>query len=227
MTLEELKDDIDFLCQSSTASYPAAAKLRNLNVAYRDVQRIIWESAGEWEYDDSNAADFPFATTTLVDGQQDYELPSSLQRILRVEVKDSSGNYVLLKQIGLDDIPQATTEFLSGGGTPLYYDVVGRSVLLYPIPATGYVTMSAGLKVYFDRDITALASDADTPGFAVPFHRILSYMAALDYSRDDAEIQRFILRKSELEKGIRAFYAKRNVDKNTSIKRKKTWRQYT
>ena len=47
---------------------------------------------GEWEYDDSNYTNLPEATADLVDGQRDYELPSTAQKIDRVEVLDNALN---------------------------------------------------------------------------------------------------------------------------------------
>jgi len=44
MTISEIKSDIDFLCGSTSATYLDADKIRNVNIAYQDVARVIWES---------------------------------------------------------------------------------------------------------------------------------------------------------------------------------------
>jgi len=229
MNVETLKDDVDFLVGTTSASYVSKDKLRNMNVAYQDVARVIWESAGDWQYDDSNATDFGIATADLVADQQDYTLPSTAQRVQRVEVKDTSGNYVKARQIDIHDLSVATSEHLKGDGTVIQYDVVGRSVILYPVPSTGFVTLAAGLKVYFDRDVTNLSDDADTPGFATAFHRILSLAAAIDFTRDEQERTFFVGQRARLQNGLKKFYAKRNVEGRTRIKPagKKRWRNYT
>ena len=228
MNVSALFKDIDYLCHSTSGSYLTGDKLRNINFALQDVARVIWDSTGEWQYDDKNYTDLPIATTTLVNNQQDYSLPSTLQRIRRVEINDSSGNYQLLKQIDWSTIPVATSEYFGSAGTPVYYDMVGNSVFLYPTPASGYVTLVSGLKVYFDRDVVELTAVSATPGFAKPFHRVLSYSAALDYTKDSEERNFFLLQKSRIEETMKNFYAKRNVDLNTNIKPKdkKLWRQY-
>jgi hypothetical protein len=232
MTFDQIKDDIDFLCESNSVSYTDENKIRNINIHYQEVASKIWEAAGDWEYDDSNRTDIPWATTTLVAGQSDYELPSTCQRLQRVEVKDGSGNYVLLAQKSLHDIDIATTEYHESDGTPIYYDVVGRSIILYPAPATGHVTLSAGLKAYFDRDVeefTTLTAGSTTPGFATAFHRILSLGASIDYVRDENDRRLLVGQKAALENGLKRFYGKRNVEGKTTIKpaSKKKWRQYT
>lgn len=228
MNVSGLFNDIDYLCHSTSASYLTGDKLRNINFALQEVARIIWDSSGEWQYDDKNYTDFAIATTSLVNNQEDYALPNTLQKLRRIEIKDSSNNYNLLKQIDWSTIPVATSEYFGSAGTPIYYDLVGNSVFLYPTPATGYVTLSAGLKVYYDRDVYQLSATSATPGFAKPFHRILSYSAALDYTKDEAERQFFLLQKARIEQTMKNFYAKRNVDLNTNIrpKGKKLWRQY-
>lgn len=228
MTLQNIYDDIDFLCNSTSATYPTASKLRNINIHYQRVATLIWESAGSWQYDDSNATDFGIATTDLVDNQQDYSLPTNSQRLHKVEVMDSAGNYTLLTQKDLHDIDIATSEYYENGGTPLFYDLVGRSIFLYPIPEAGRVTLTNGLKIYFDRDVTNLTSTSDTPGFATAFHRLLSFGASLDFTRNDDEISKWTRQKQELEDGLQRFYSKRNVEGKTRIKPagKKRWRQY-
>jgi len=156
-----------------------------INAWYRRVNSWIWEVTGTWEYDDSNWTDLPIATTTIVDEQQDYEIPSTAQKIDRVEVLDSAGNYRLLKPIDKSQIEsQAMSEFQESPGMPVYYDLIGRSILLYPKPSTDVVTASKGLKLYFTRDIKEFSSTDTTaePGFVSNFHRILSLGAAYDFA---------------------------------------------
>ena len=94
MNVSELKSDTDFLAMSTSATYADADKVRNMNVAYNDVTRQIWESQGGWYFDDSNATTLPVAKTTLVHNQQDYELPSTAQRVRRLEIMDGNGAWV-------------------------------------------------------------------------------------------------------------------------------------
>jgi hypothetical protein len=224
MTINEIKEDIDFLCGSTSATYLVADKIRNINTAYQDVARTIWESAGDWQYDDTNVSTIPFATTTLVSGQQDYELPATTQRVQRVEVY-SGGTWNKLKQIDIHDVTTPLEEYRSGTGQPAVYDIVGRSVILYPAPDSGQ------MKVYVDRDVSlfSVSSTTESPGFATPFHRILSYSASIDFMQDDKQREFLIYQKDRLEKGLSRFYSKRNVERKTSIRpsSKKYWRQYT
>jgi hypothetical protein len=232
MTISELDSDVDFLCGSTSATYSPTNKRRNMNIAYRDVARIIWESDGGWNYDDANATTLPKATTTLVHGQQDYSLPSTAQRVERLEILDGAGNYIKLNPLDKDEIRTGLPEFLGGTyGTPLYYELVGESILLYPTPHSAQVTLAAGLTIYMNRDVTDIAVSATTtsPGFASPFHRILSYAATLDFIQDNQDRQFYILQKERLEQGMRTYYSKRGQEIKTRIKPKgrRKWRMYT
>jgi hypothetical protein len=92
VNVSELDADIDFLCGSTSATYSTTSKRRNMNIAYRDVARLIWEVDTGWVYDDSNANTRPHAYTSLVNNQQDYSLPSNAQVVERVDVLDGAGN---------------------------------------------------------------------------------------------------------------------------------------
>lgn len=232
MTVSELDADVDFLCGSTSATYTTTSKRRNMNIAYNDVNRLIWEADGGWNYDDSNATTLPKAYATMVHNQQDYSIPSTAQRIERVEVIDGAGNFIKLKPLDKQEVTTGLPEFLGGdAGLPLYYEVVGRSVLLYPTPHSAHVTLASGLYVYMQRDVTELAVTASTtePGFAKPFHRILSYAAAIDFSQDDNRREFLLRQKARLEDGLARFYSKRAPEVKTQIKpgSRRKWRQYT
>lgn len=229
MKLSAIQADIDFLCGSTSASYPTAAKNRNINIAYADVARLLWESSGGWQYDDQNATTLPVAKGLLVHNQQDYQLPSTAQRVHKVTVKDTNGTEHLLHPIDIHNMATAPSEFVgSNSGLPQYYDLVGSSINLYPIPSSAYCTMASGIAVYVDRDVTEITAASATPGFATPFHRILSYAAVLDFTQDDSTRKFAAAQKARLENGMQKFYSKRWVEKQPSVtpKAKKAWRQY-
>lgn len=232
MNIGDIKSDVYLLAGATSATYLNADLIRNVNVAYQDVARIIWESAGGWQYDDTNATTLPIAKATMVHNQQDYELPSTAQKVHRVEVKDGSGNWLKLDPLDIHDMSVAAPELLGGSaGTPVYYDLIGRSIMLYPTPHSASVTLASGLAVYVDRDVTNFATTAttSTPGFATQFHRLLSYAAVLDFVQDPTQRNFFIQQRDRMEKGLTRFYGKRAPELKSRVKPagKKNWRQYT
>ena len=197
---------------------------RLINERLKKVNSLIWKATGTWEYDDSNQTDLPIATTDLVDGQQDYSLPSYVQKIMRVEVLDSDGNARALTQIDQSEISQALTEYHEDAGLPTAYDLIGGSIFLYPKPSSSYVTLTNGLKIYFSRDVVEFNSTATNtePGFVENFHRMLSIGASLDYctgflSDDQTRIITLQNMWNDYKEELLQFYGSRNQAKKLKI----------
>ena len=189
MTIADINTEARALVDADTTSYTAALLLIRVNTAYEKVVAKILGCDGRWQFDDTNYTSFPIATTTLVNSQPDYTFDTAHLKIERVEVMDANGNYYPLEPIDLDDLGGiAPTEFHETDGRPYYYDKQGNSLVLYPAPDNGVsVTLSAGLKVFFQRTADTFTSaqvstGTKVPGFASPFHHVLAYMAALPYA---------------------------------------------
>lgn len=211
---------------TDTTSFPIADFTRSFNSWLRKAVFLIWRNSDSWEFDDSNYATMPVATTTLVDGQADYTMPSNALDIERVEVLNSSGDYQLIPQITKEQIKSGMTEMFSANGMPEYYDIIGNSIILYPTPASGSVTLSSGLKLYLTRDIDG-ADEADTsyePGINKIFHPLISYGCAFDYAvarnMDTNKITVIKTGINEYQTAIEDYYAKKNRDFKTQIKPK-------
>lgn len=200
---------------------------RLLNEAYRLVNKKIWRYSGTWQYDDDNNSGLPYATANLKDSQEDYSLPTYAQSITRLEVKDSNGDFQVIKPFDEVNLGMAWSEFMEDDGMPEYYDVKGRQIYLKPNPAPSDVTLTAGLKVFFTRTIHAFTSSdtTATPAFDEDFHRLLPQLAAywwaagkdLDNTRLNA-IKEGPGGIKETFDELRFFYGNRHEDVKTSIK---------
>jgi hypothetical protein len=239
--LQGLIQDITFWTGMDVNTYTLKDRTRNCNRWYYDVFTKILQTEGAWEFDDTDKTDLPQLTTDMVDSQEDYELPKSLGtnsytlqggatgggilKIHRVEVKDSNGLWVKLKQFDQRDINVALPEFMKTAGVPRYYDFRGNSVFLKPAPASAQVTLSAGLRLYISRELYTF-TDTDTtrePGFAENFHRILSLGASKDWfdakpgsGGDRAE--RVERRLAELMADLLKHYGSRNADRTARLR---------
>jgi hypothetical protein len=198
---------------------------RLMNDRYGVVSNKVWKASGDWQFDDKNQTTLPSATTTLVANQQDYQLPSTAQKIERVEVMNVDGNYIQLRPFDESEIEgTAMSEWYKDAGMPVYYDLKGESLILYPKPGAGYVTLAAGLKIYVSRNIVQFNSTATTqePGFAINFHRLLPIGASIDYAVGkgmDALAKNCIFLWQETDKDLGEFYSRRHRDPvNQSIK---------
>jgi len=198
----------------------------DINAWYRRVNIWIWENSGAWQYDDSNQTDLPIATTTLVANQQDYEMDSEAQAVEGVSVMNAAGDYIKLTQIDKSETSLDMSELYEEAGMPTYYDLVGRSIFLYPKPAAADVTTALGLKLYFSRDIDEFtyADTTESPGFMNAFHKILSLGASMDYARsydDTAKVSQFSQEILNIKEDLTQTYGQRDKDFKSQIKPRK------
>lgn len=199
---------------------------RLINTWYRKTDSWIWESDIHWEFDDANYSTLPRATATLEDDQHDYELPSTARKIIKVQIKDSDGEYYTLRLIRKTDYHAPLEEVFDTKGLPKYYDLEGDSIFLYPAPDPSDVTLSEGLRLHFSRDISEFSSSDTTkePGFDNHFHPILSIGASLDYAlgfktQDVTRISRLEKQLQEYKEELQTFYGKRAQEDKTRFER--------
>jgi hypothetical protein len=157
--------------------------LISVNNALNRVASLILQADGRWQWDDDNQTDLPIATTTITTSQQDYSIAVTHLKIQRVEIKGNGGTYFTK----LDPIDSSDGQFIINNvltGPPQYYDIVGDSVFLYPIPN---YTQAASLKIYFQRGPAEFTSAEVTtgtkkPGFNSLYHDLVSLWASYDYA---------------------------------------------
>ena len=224
MTCEDILTEIRNLTDTDSTSYTNANILIRLNNAYEEIVGKIIGLSGTWQFDDSNYTSLPIGTQALVASQQDYSFDQDFLSIERVEVKDSAGKYQLLTPIDQSRISEALTEYKNVAGMPDEYDKIGESIFLYPAPATGSVTLAAGLKVYFQRTAQVftsaeLTTGTKVPGFASPYHSILAYKVALPYcmTYKKDRVALYLNEINRLESELLDHYAKREKDVRTRL----------
>lgn len=231
MNIGQIKKDTNFLLGSTSAVYYDTDLTRNLNIAYQDVARLIWESDGGWSFDDNNNTDSPKVTKTLGNLSATYTVPTTAFRIEQIEIKDSGGNWSKLKPTSYHAITGSPEAYNSTGGLPTEYALEGNEIRLFPPPFSGNVTLVSGMALRISRSVTefAVSASSTTPGFATPFHRLLSFAAAIDFTQDDKMKQSLVLMKQRLEQGLVRFYNKRSEENMTRMfpATKRRWRQYT
>jgi len=183
-----------------------------------------------WQWDDYNNTDFPEATTDLVSGQADYALEKTALTIQEVQVKDSVGNWKILRQVDEINInPNVTQEPLEErfetDGIPEFYNLEGNSIILYP--ATNYASTD-GLKIKTQRPhgYYTVSDTTKEPGFMPHFHHIVSLMACADYAVMNAMdvANNFVSLVDRELKNLRTHLSKRNTYERTMKPRYKITR---
>ena len=100
----------------------------------------------------SDTSTLPFGEINLVSGTSVYGLPSGTLTVQGVEVKNSGGNWAVIKSTTYEEIRRVTAvdEYFKTDSIPSYYVVSGDVIELFPAPN---FTQSSSLRVYFDRDV--------------------------------------------------------------------------
>src|SRR3990167_6329620 len=219
-SISDIQAEARLLSDSDSTSYTDAQLWRRINQGYEETVSLILNCDGRWQFEDENFTTYPIATTTLVDSQNDYSFETAHLEIERVEVKDSGGLWHLLSPIDISQVGEAIDEFYKIDGLPLYYDKNGKSLLLYPAPAAGSVTLAAGIKVYFKRTADLFTSAQVTtgtrvPGFPSPFHMILAYKAAIPFcvAYRPGRVLALMAQVLKFEDGIKKHFGRREQDR--------------
>lgn len=221
MTLSDIKNRVYLLTKTNSTSFPAADLLIALNTALNRVGSLILQSDGRWSWDDDNQSDLPIATTTITSGQQDYSLPVSYLKITRVEIKlNGATGFTLLTPFDEQDDKVWALDN-TGTGSPMFYDLQGRSVFLYPIPN---YTQAASLKIYFQRgpyefSSSELSTGSLSPGFSSLFHDLIPLWIAYDFylANDQSQVGGLLTEIQRKETELIKYYSLRNKDDRPRI----------
>lgn len=212
MQYSDIKSKVYLLTKTNSTSFPNADLVILANNAMERVASLINRADRRWQWDDTNQSDLPIATTTITSGQQDYAIATAHLSLDRVEIKDSSGAWHLLRPIDQHDVRyQALGAYRSTNGLPQEYDIIGNSIFLYPTPN---YTQAASLKVHYTRaPVAFVAGDTTaTPGFNSLFHDLIPLWVSYEYAlanglKNANQLFVEIVRKEEeLEK----FYGSKN-----------------
>ncbi len=211
-------------------SYKFARFTNYINSAYGLVMSWIFGVDGRWHFDDSNYNDFPISTTDLVANQRDYTLPATLLNIRQVEVLDNAGNYQSLDLLGEDDYRRRSENMQEVAGSPTSYYLLGNSIFIYPKTTASYSTLTAGLRLTYDRyaDYFTVSDTTQKPGIAEPFHQVFYKLACLDYL-NKTDMDRYNKTYNEiyadrigLKSQIEKHYTFKNKDDINQVSRTKT-----
>lgn len=223
---------IERLCKTGSGGITGNTTLfkqitASFNQGVKNVFVALLKADKNWKVDDSAYTDFPTAQVDLSNGVRDYLLPaasvggdfSTLYRINFVRILDASGNKLNLTP--LDSEEDMNNETYSAGsttGTPQYYRLHGKSILLFPTPATGKVTMTDGLEIDFQRSpspFSITGTDSVQPGFIDAFHDIPCYYASSEYWMADNPTLATLHRNMYTQRLQELIDFKSNMDDNT------------
>lgn len=234
-TYANLQSKIYFLTKTNSTSFTSTDMVVLANNAMDRVASLIEASDGRWNFDDTNqpttdqgdgTGGLPVATTALVSGQQDYTFAVNFLNVERVELKDEEGNWRKLQPIDQADVyDQSLTDFMTGGGTPVYYDKLGASIVLYPTPD---YAQAASLKVWYSRppvliQSSDISSTTTKPGFNALYHDLIALWVAYDYSMANGlpNANQLMVEIQRKEEALKEDFTLRSADEPLKISAKK------
>lgn len=197
-TKQDIISDITFWTGIDTNAFKINDRTRSVNEAFRKVWTIIRQCYAGFMFIDNNVSNtttgVPYADQTITSGTELYALPSDALTINSVWIKNSGGTWERME-------PLSHEQFYAIGGdatfttnaVPHFYLLQGDVIR---IKATPNYTQSASLRIFFDPDISPFVATDTTkvPGFDIPFHRMLSIGASLDYA-----ITKGLAKKADLQ----------------------------
>jgi hypothetical protein len=214
-TKQGLVQDISFLLGVDLNNYTIEDRTRNMNERFRMVWQMIFESYGGMKFQDDNANATPYGDVNVSSGVGTGSIPTGALTVREAQLKDSSGVYHPLVCITEQEYFKmgADASWNNQTGFPSYIMFYEDTWKLLPAPN---YTLASALRIYFDADISVFTT-ADTtkvPGFASPFHRMLSIGAALDYALSRKMQDKVVYLQNlwnDYEKRLRDFYSKRYI----------------
>ncbi len=232
MTIADINTLARYLVDADTTSLTAAQLLIFVNQAYEEIAGKLIALDTNWLWGDTNFTANPTGLFTLVNSQEQYQLAGNatstgistttpLLTFLGASVKDSGGIWRTLEHISLWDLFEQgidPVEHFKTDGLPRYYELREDFLILYPAPDNAVtVTLTSGLKVFYQRSAdlfttAQVTTGTKVPGFASPYHPLISYKAALPYAlkfKPD-RVPIIMNEVNRLEKDMLNFYTKRD-----------------
>jgi len=215
MTLTDIISRVRFLTNSDSNSYTDADITANVNIHYHNLVNEIIEVMDDWDFQENTA------TQDLVADQQDYDFPTGILTIKKVEVTYDGTNWYPATLMDINERKTSANDSSSISDdfdkTKPYYDLAGDKIRLFPIPDNN---VTGGLKVWYHKEVTELSGTA-SPVIAKAYHDALCYGAASDFCYRHDQFNKAELFEAKMEKAIQRmkdFYAHRVKDKIIQMK---------
>lgn len=209
-----LRNFTRYITNTNTATFPNADLDASLNMYYQLFVTEILQAMDGWDFGAE------IATADTVAGQQEYTFPTTILKIKRIETTYDGINWVKVNSLDISEMSQAVSSTEFNTNSP-FFDLMDNSLFLFPTPTS---SIAGALKIWYEKEVTALTSDTDSPLIPEAFQKGLCYGAAKDYLEkyaDTDESQRKWQTKwnimktnfDEILQRMKDFYSTREQDK--------------
>jgi hypothetical protein len=212
MTINEIRQKVRELTNTSTSDYSDASLIRDVNSEIASLRINILRDRGALEFDDINYTTLPIGTFSISSDGVCKITEDDDQNVIETIHKVAFLNGDTYVDVPRETLGEGNQDILTHSGTrdvPTSYYEVGNS-LVFPGISGGTA------KIWFDREHDRITTDDTTkePGIPVAYHPVLAYRVALNYAVDKGLAnENSILRRITIEEDKLAQYeANRRVD---------------
>ena len=215
MTVGTLYDEIEFLTDSDSTSFPDADKLRGLNIDQGDAMAIMLSAKGYKKVNETEYYTDFISTSGLTAGQNgyngEYAFDSNFIKITRAEVTFPNATEPLPCSI-YDLSKNGYSEYNQNSIQDTFYETnpaIRMTRTTYFIrPLNTGATVANGIHLWVEKRQTDLTSESDNPILDPIFHRWYVLKQALRFGRFREGISRSDLEGelADYESKIKNFY---------------------
>lgn len=199
MDLQTLRADTRFnvFGDSTNTAYGNTDLDRNLNKAYLKYAALAMQYSGKWKIKGT------YAYIDLQAGVYKYDISNEILKFTRVEAKlTASGKYQPIKQMDITDVTDSLETY-----EPVKpeYDLRDGFITIYT--DIDIETVTNGLKLYVEKNLTELIGTTDEPELAEPFLDLMTADAGIPYCQGNEMFTKARELERYIDKRLPAFLA--------------------
>lgn len=215
-----------FKANADDSQFPAAEVKGLLNIAQRELQTKILEYMDSWDFNGQ------IATADLVADQREYNWPTDLLAIKRMDVLldgTNSQHATIVDTATLQNPLMNEDDFRTAFGNSVVYDPFDEGFNLFT--GAPIISVTDGIRIEYSEQIVDLVGTADEPLFVEAYQPWLSMHAAkafFDRYEQPNKAQRVMNEMLQMEASIAKYYARRSREDSqrprmTTNKRRSSW----
>lgn len=199
---------------STSTNFSDADTLVALNARYQDSFLLATQNDGDFEFNGDGSQ-----SINITSGVRSYTLATDLFKVSRVEIKypSTADDYDEAKQITGNSMTEGKDSYVGDNE----FDIFANKIEIFVSDITANIqAVTAGIKVYYQKELTELVNGTDAIIFPDVFARYIAIGAAIDFCGVNGLATRLSWLSSEyqiIENKLTDYIANRNNAKKSSL----------
>lgn len=173
---------INYLSRTDDTSFSPVLKSFAANGILNQLFILTYQTYGGWQFQDMNFNTMPAATIDIKQGQNNYDIDTSVLTIKQVYYMQTNGQYMVLPPLTRETQARIMTPSDANSGNVWAYKLVGNSLQLIGMPTAD---ITDGLMVEFDQGVIYIPSPTSTTfvlGVPAFWHDLVCKGVAAEYN---------------------------------------------